>query len=121
MAAQPQSNEAADDRDNERAPLLRHTNKPQAHAIPESGRDDAADTAADGSLSQLMNEARSLRHRRWISLIASILLIAAFIVILILSGGTCLNILVMCLVSFEGALCVAILDPEVSNQIAVSI
>ncbi|KAI0878787.1 peptidase family M13 [Hypoxylon argillaceum] len=86
MAAQPQSNEAADDRDNERAPLLRHTNKPQAHAIPESGRDDAADTAADGSLSQLMNEARSLRHRRWISLIASILLIAAFIVILILSG-----------------------------------
>ncbi|KAJ8132689.1 hypothetical protein O1611_g937 [Lasiodiplodia mahajangana] len=86
MAGQPQPNQAAQDRDNERAPLLRHTNKPQADATAESGRDGVADADDGGNLGNIVHEVRSLRHRRWVSLIASVLLITAFVVILILSG-----------------------------------
>ncbi|KAI0485484.1 peptidase family M13 [Xylaria cf. heliscus] len=72
MASQPQP--AGSD---ERAPLLRHTNTPQAHPAAETREDGSADDA---------DEVKSLHRRRWLSLIASIFIITAFVVILILSG-----------------------------------
>lgn len=105
MAGQSQPNLAAEDRDNERAPLLHRTDKHHTDATTRTdnaGDDDAAGAANDGNIGQLIGEeATSLRHRRWISLIASILLIAAFVVILILSGGTCLGILI-CTQFYQG-------------------
>lgn len=102
MASHPQPNLAAEDRNDERAPLLHRTDKHQTDAATESSRgdpgdDDAAGAANEGNLGHLNGVVASLRRRRWISLIASILLIAAFVVILILSGGTCLIILTVCL------------------------
>ncbi|KAI1187961.1 peptidase family M13 [Nemania serpens] len=91
MASHPQPNLAAEDRNDERAPLLHRTDKHQTDAATESSRgdpgdDDAAGAANEGNLGHLNGVVASLRRRRWISLIASILLIAAFVVILILSG-----------------------------------
>lgn len=107
MAGHSQPNLAAEDRNNERAPLLHRTDKHQTDAATEPRRDDggddddAAGAANDGDLGQLNGVATSLRHRRWISLITSIILIAAFVVILILSGGTCLGILMVLPVSIK--------------------
>ncbi|KAI1753827.1 peptidase family M13 [Xylaria castorea] len=74
MANQPQPGQAAG---GETTPLLRHTDISQAHAATETRENGAADDA---------DEVKTLHRRRWISLIASVLLIAAFVVILILSG-----------------------------------
>ncbi|KAI3341518.1 peptidase family M13 [Ustulina deusta] len=86
MAGQPPPGRAADGRENERTPLLRQANKPQADAAVETEGDGATYVAEDESLGQLTAEVRSLRRRRWISLIASVFLIIVFVVILILSG-----------------------------------
>ncbi|KAI1108761.1 peptidase family M13 [Nemania sp. NC0429] len=90
MAGHSGPNLAAEDRDNERAPLLHRTDKHQTDAATESrrrdhGDDGTAGAANDDELGQL-DVVASLRHRRWVSLIASILLITAFVVILLLSG-----------------------------------
>ncbi|KAI0401376.1 peptidase family M13 [Xylaria palmicola] len=73
MASNPQPGQSAGD---ERTPLL-PTNTPQTDATAESEEDDVGHIA---------DEVKTLRRRRWISLIASVLLIAAFVVILILGG-----------------------------------
>ncbi|KAI1179629.1 peptidase family M13 [Nemania sp. FL0916] len=83
MASPQQPRQGQDDLD-ERAPLLGpRSDQPQADTARDSG---AVDIADDGNLDHLSDEVKSLRHRRWTSLIASILLIVAFVVILILSG-----------------------------------
>ncbi|KAJ2990571.1 hypothetical protein NUW58_g2883 [Xylaria curta] len=74
MASQPEPGRAGRDQRDERTPLL---NKSHAHSTPETGGDDVADIA---------DASKPFRQRRWISLIASIFLITAFVVILILSG-----------------------------------
>ncbi|KAI0556144.1 peptidase family M13 [Xylaria curta] len=66
MADQPQPGQAAG---SERTPLLHPTNTPQ-----------------DGVVVDDADEVKTLHRRRWISLIASVFLITAFVVILILSG-----------------------------------
>lgn len=95
MAGQPPPGRAADGRENERTPLLRQANKPQADAAVETEGDGATYVAEDESFGQLTAEVRSLRRRRWISLIASVFLIIVFVVILILSGGTCLSVFIV--------------------------
>lgn len=82
MADQPQPGQATGG--HERTPLL--------HSNTENGADHPG---GDN------NEVKSLHRRRWISLIASIFIIAAFVVILILSGGTCLRVLMECVLSSE--------------------
>ncbi|KAI0200603.1 peptidase family M13 [Astrocystis sublimbata] len=75
MAHHPQPAQVAGD--HERTPLLQNNNTPPAQAAPETNEDGPVHDT-DGVY--------SLRRRRWISLIASVLIIAAFVVILILSG-----------------------------------
>lgn len=88
MAGQPQPNQAARDGNDETAPLLRPTNKPQGDATSNGRRGNAAYAAEGESSHELADDdIRLLRRRRWVSLIASILLIIAFVVILFLAGG----------------------------------
>ncbi|GAP91007.1 putative endothelin-converting enzyme [Rosellinia necatrix] len=86
MAGRQQPNQAAVD-DNERAPLLRHSAKPQADATAEARRDGNGDGTEGGDLRQLIDDVKSWRRRRWISLVASILLITGFVAILLLGGA----------------------------------
>lgn len=87
MAGQPQPNQAARDGNDETAPLLRPTNKPQGDATSNGRRGNAAYAAEGESSHELADDdIRLLRRRRWVSLIASILLIIAFVVILFLAG-----------------------------------
>ncbi|KAI0541706.1 peptidase family M13 [Xylaria digitata] len=86
MASQPRPGPTAVGKENERTPLLRHTNKPQADASAETERGDVTNDIENENQGQLDDEIRPLRRRRWISLITSILLIVVFVVILLLSG-----------------------------------
>ncbi|KAI8624050.1 peptidase family M13 [Xylariaceae sp. FL1651] len=69
---------------NERTPLLRQSITRQADGATEDEIDENA--VSGGNLSHLKDQSKSWRRRRWISLIASALLLVAFVVILILSG-----------------------------------
>jgi hypothetical protein len=91
MANQAQPSLPAEGHDNERAPLLGHTSKPQANGTAERRRDDDADVGSFDFAGRFYQHVKSLRRRRWIALIASTFLIAALIIILHLSGGTCLS------------------------------
>ncbi|KAF2970462.1 hypothetical protein GQX73_g3160 [Xylaria multiplex] len=86
MASQPRPGPTAVGKENERTPLLRHTNKPQPDASAETERNDITNDIENDNQDQFDDETKSLRRRRWISLIASILLIVVFVVILLLSG-----------------------------------
>jgi endothelin-converting enzyme len=93
MAGESQATQAVEDgRDNETTPLLGQTSKPQADATPGPNREDDGDRSSSDSFEQINDYVKTLRRRRWISLVASIFLIVAFIVVLILSGGECLSV-----------------------------
>ncbi|GAW13144.1 hypothetical protein ANO14919_025220 [Xylariales sp. No.14919] len=86
MAGLPQPAQAAVGKEDERTPLLHHTNKSQANATAEPARDNVAYVAEIDALDESDDETRSLRRRRWISLVASILILFFFVAYLILSG-----------------------------------
>ncbi|KAI1297361.1 peptidase family M13 [Xylaria venustula] len=79
MASEPRPGKPAEARENERTPLLRH-------AAGETEGESARNSTEDEDLDQFAEEAKTLRRRRWISLVASVFLIIVFVVILILSG-----------------------------------
>jgi len=93
MAGQSQATQAVEEgRDNERTPLIGQTNKPLADATPGPNREDDEDAPSDETFEQINDYVKTLRRRRWISLVASIFLIVAFILVLVLSGGECLSV-----------------------------
>ncbi|KAI1438679.1 peptidase family M13 [Xylaria sp. CBS 124048] len=75
MSNETQPSRPAEERDSERTPLLSNTIKPQA-----DGRE------AEEQSGRSADDVGFLRRRRWISLLASLILIIAFVVILILDG-----------------------------------
>ncbi|TGJ87311.1 hypothetical protein E0Z10_g1420 [Xylaria hypoxylon] len=83
MAGQPQPGQAAVGKGNERTPLLRHTNTPQADATAKTERDDVADVTGNENLGQIDNETKSVRLRRLISLVASIFLMIVYVVVVL--------------------------------------
>ncbi|KAI0395968.1 peptidase family M13 [Xylariaceae sp. FL0594] len=73
-------------RGDERTPLLGQTSKPQVAATSGTNGTDEGEVPSDGDFEQINDHLKSLRRRRWISLVASILLIIAFVTLLILGG-----------------------------------
>ncbi|KAI0161414.1 peptidase family M13 [Xylariaceae sp. FL1272] len=79
MADETQAGRATAQDQDERTPLLRHGG--------DGNTDSVADPAAgEEDFVRVQNQVKTWRRRRWISLVASALLIVAFLVILILSG-----------------------------------
>lgn len=67
----------------ERTPLIADSGQPERSANGQNGRHGNGDE----DFSQLNQQVRSWKRRRWISFIASGFLIVGFVVILVLSGG----------------------------------
>ncbi|KAI2631671.1 peptidase family M13 [Xylaria nigripes] len=88
MTDETQTRREAEDQENERAPLLRHKYKFQPSCTAGTSRNGSVE-AQNGQHPNQTGQGDGdgfLRRRRWISLIASGLLIIGFIVILVLDG-----------------------------------
>lgn len=72
----------------DRAQLQNHERTPLLHGSSNDHADEnGSDAPPEDDFVHLNAQVKTLRRRRWISLVVSVFLIIAFVVILILSGG----------------------------------